>query len=290
VSYQVQLEIPQALTNSISSLETIPITGGDDASMPLVGDVATVNEGTIIGEYDRINQQRMLTITADISDVDLGTAGQMVRDAIAAAGQPPRGVTVDVRGQVAPMQQTLAGLQTGLLLAVAAIFIVLGAYFQSLPVALIVLLTIPGVIAGVLVMLTLTGDTLNVQSFMGAIVSLGVAVANAILLTTFAEKYRIEGRGPLDAAVEGARSRLRPILMTTSAMIVGMLPLALGSAQTAPLGRAVIGGLLGGTIATLFVLPATFAAIRSSPKPASPSLDPIDPASRYYSAGAQEAL
>ena len=290
VSYQVQLEIPQALTNSISSLETIPITGGDDASMPLVGDVATVNEGTIIGEYDRINQQRMLTITADISDVDLGTAGQMVRDAISAAGQPPRGVTVDVRGQVAPMQQTLAGLQTGLLLAVAAIFIVLGAYFQSLPVALIVLLTIPGVIAGVLVMLTLTGDTLNVQSFMGAIVSLGVAVANAILLTTFAEKYRIEGRGPLDAAVEGARSRLRPILMTTSAMIVGMLPLALGSAQTAPLGRAVIGGLLGGTIATLFVLPATFAAIRSSPKPASPSLDPIDPASRYYSAGAQEAL
>jgi multidrug efflux pump subunit AcrB len=288
VSYQVQVEIPQALTNSISSLETIPVDAGE-AATPLVGDVATINDGTIIGEYDRINQQRMVTITADINGVDLGTAADQVRDAIAAAGPPPRGVTVNVRGQIAPMQQTLAGLQIGLLLAIAAIFIVLGAYFQSLRVAGIVMLTIPGVIAGVLVLLTISGDTLNVQSFMGAIVSLGVAVANAILLTTFAEQHRAGGAAAVDAAIEGARTRLRPILMTTSAMVVGMLPLALGAAQTAPLGRAVIGGLIGGTIATLLVLPPSFALMQSSATNASPSLDPIDPASRFYSSGSQEA-
>lgn len=289
VSYQVQVEIPQALTNSVSSIETIPVSGSDRLS-PLVGDVATIDEGSIIGQYDRINQQRMLTITADITGTDLGTAAEQVRGAMAAAGAPPRGVTANVRGQVAPMQQTLAGLQSGLLLAIAAIFIVLGAYFQSLRIALAVMLTIPGVLTGVLLLLTIAGDTLNVQSFMGAIVALGVAVANAILLTTFAEKYRASGRPAVDAAVEGAQTRLRPILMTTSAMVVGMLPLALGAEQAAPLGRAVIGGLLGGTLATLFVLPASFALIQSSARTASPSLDPTDSGSRFYSPGSQEAL
>lgn len=289
VSYQVQVEIPQALTNSISSLETIPVDSGE-TNTPLVGDVATINDGTIIGEYDRINQQRMVTITADISGIDLGTAAARVRDALAAAGPPPRGVTVNVRGQIAPMQQTLSGLTTGLLLAIAAIFIVLGAYFQSIRVALVVMLTIPGVVAGVLTLLSIAGDTLNVQSFMGSIVSLGVAVANAILLTTFAEQHRAAGAGAIEAAIEGARTRLRPVLMTTSAMIVGMLPLALGAAQTAPLGRAVIGGLIGGTLATLMVLPAAFALIQSRAASSSPSLDPIDPASKFYARDAQEAL
>ncbi len=176
-----------------------------------------------------------------------------------------------------------------MLLAIAAIFVLLGAYFQSLRVALIVIATIPAVIAGVLAALTIWGSTLNVQSFMGAIVSLGVAVANAILLTTFAERARTTGSSPAEAAVDGARSRLRPILMTTSAMVLGMVPLAFGAAQTAPLGQAVIGGLIGATIATLFVLPSFFALVQSRAGDRSPSLDPYDPASRFYS-GPQEAM
>jgi multidrug efflux pump subunit AcrB len=289
VSYQVQVEIPQALTNSIDSVQMIPVARGGSA-YPLVGDVATIAEGTSIGQYDRINQQRMLTITADVNQVDLGTAAAQVQSAIAAAGNPPRGVTVAMRGQAAPMAQTLNGLETGLLLAIAAIFILLGAYFQSLRIAIVVMATIPAVLAGVLIALVVARDTLNVQSFMGAIVALGVAVANAILLTTFAERARMAGASPADAAIEGAQSRLRPILMTTSAMILGMLPLALGAAQTAPLGRAVIGGLFGGTLATLFVLPASFALVQSRARRASPSLDPYDSESSFHVSGPQGAM
>ena len=289
VSYQVQVEIPQSLTNSPGSLETIPVSHGDSL-YPLVGDVATISEGTTIGQYDRINQQRMVTITADLKDVDLGTAAGQVSQAIASAGQAPRGVSVAVRGQIAPMQQTLNGLRTGLLLAIVAIFILLGAYFQSLRIAVIVIATVPAAMGGVLLALAIARDTLNVQSFMGAIVAIGVAVANAILLTTFAEQSRMTGNSSAAAAADGAFSRLRPILMTTSAMVVGMIPLALGAAQTAPLGRAVIGGLIGATAATLFVLPAAFAVVQSRAPRRSASMDPHDPSSTFYAGGPREAM
>jgi multidrug efflux pump subunit AcrB len=135
-------------------------------------------------------------------------------------------------------------------------------------------------------MLWLTRTTLNIQSFMGAIMAIGVAVANAILLVTFAERSRIEGREPWEAAIEGARSRLRPILMTSFAMLAGMMPMALGlgegGEQSAPLGRAVIGGLLGATCATLIILPAILATLQSRHAPVSASLDPDDPHSRYF--------
>jgi multidrug efflux pump subunit AcrB len=289
VSYQVQVEIPQSLTDSIESLETIPVWRGD-ASATLVGDVASIAEGTAVGEYDRINQQRMVTITADVSGVDLGTAAARVHAVLAEGEPPPRGVAVSMRGQVAPMQQTLAGLGSGLLLAIGAIVVLLGAYFQSLRLAMTVLAAIPAVIAGVLVALTLAGDTLNVQSAMGAIVSIGVAVANAILLTTFAERSRLAGSTPADAAIDGGSGRLRPILMTTSAMVLGMVPLAIGAAQTAPLGRAVIGGLMGATVATLFILPAAFAIAQAGAVRRSPSMDPYDPASSFHSSDPQEAM
>jgi multidrug efflux pump subunit AcrB len=136
-------------------------------------------------------------------------------------------------------------------------------------------------------MLWLTRTTLNIQSFMGAIMAIGVAVANAILVVTFAERSRIDGREPWEAAIEGARSRLRPILMTSFAMLAGMMPMALGlgegGEQSAPLGRAVIGGLLGATCATLVILPAILATLQSrSGAPISASLDPDDPHSRYF--------
>jgi multidrug efflux pump subunit AcrB len=131
--------------------------------------------------------------------------------------------------------------------------------------------------------LLLTGSTLNVQSFMGAIMAIGVAVANAILLATFAEQHRRDGADAATAAIHGATSRLRPILMTTFAMIAGMMPVAFGAEQLAPLGRAVIGGLAASTVATLLVLPALFALVQSRSSVASPSLDPNDVASRHYS-------
>jgi multidrug efflux pump subunit AcrB len=166
------------------------------------------------------------------------------------------------------MDETLAGLRTGLLLAIAVILLLLAAHFQSVRLALIVLAAVPAVLLGVGVALLLTGTTLNIQSYMGAIMAIGVSVANAILLITFAEKARMDGASPHDAAVAAARARLRPILMTSLAMIAGMLPMALalgeGGDQTAPLGRAVIGGLAASTFAVLFVLPAVFGLVRGS--------------------------
>jgi multidrug efflux pump subunit AcrB len=282
IAYQVQVEIPQHEMSSVEDVLNVPVMQ-NGAPRPLLGDVATVSEQTAVGEYHRYNQQRMITLTANVSGKDLGSASNEVYAAIARAGDPPDGATVTVRGQVAPMQDTLNGLTSGLGLAVVAIFLLLAAYFQSIKLALIVIGTIPAVIAGVALGLFATGSTLNVQSFMGAIMAIGVAVANAILLATFAEQYRQEGTPAGAAAIRGATSRLRPILMTTFAMIAGMIPVAAGAKQLAPLGRAVIGGLAASTVATLFVLPALFALVQGRTGAASPSLDPDDAMSRHYS-------
>jgi multidrug efflux pump subunit AcrB len=282
IAYQVQVEIPQHEMASVEDVLNVPVMQ-NGAARPLLGDVATVTQQTAVGEYHRYNQQRMVTLTANIAGEDLGSAAQEVSAAVSRAGNPPGGVTVAVRGQVAPMQQTLGGLRSGLGLAIVAILLLLAAYFQSFTIALIVLATIPAVIAGVALSLFITGSTLNVQSFMGAIMAIGVAVANAILLATFAERYRQEGVPAAAAATRGATSRLRPILMTTFAMIAGMIPTAFGAEQLAPLGRAVIGGLAASTVATLLVLPALFTLVQERASAASPSLDPDDAMSRYHS-------
>jgi multidrug efflux pump subunit AcrB len=194
---------------------------------------------------------------------------------------------VDVRGQIAPMDTLFDGLRTGLVMAVVVIFLLLAANFQSLRLSFVAVSTVPAVLAGVVLSLWLTRTTLNVQSFMGAIMAIGVAVANAILLVTFAERARVEGLPAREAAVEGARTRLRPILMTSAAMIAGMVPMALalgeGGDQSAPLGRAVIGGLIAATIATLLVLPSVFAIVQGGSTARSASLDPDDPDSRHFS-------
>ncbi|MBI4454832.1 MAG: efflux RND transporter permease subunit [Acidobacteria bacterium] len=279
IAYQVQVEIPQSQVSSIEDVESVPAMPGG-ATRPLVGDVAQVGYGVMPGEYDRYNQQRMVTITANIEGKDLGTVAAEVGDAIRRAGELPRGVTVNMRGQVPPMNQTLDGLRAGLLIAVLAIFLLLAANFQSVRVAFVVLSTIPAVIAGVALALWITGTTLNVQSFMGAIMAIGVSVANAILLVTFAEETRRRGKDAAAAALEGAERRLRPILMTTVAMIAGMIPLALalgrGGEQTAPLGCAVIGGLAASTLAVLLVLPLVFAMAQRQADRSSASLHPDD--------------
>ncbi|HJU03861.1 MAG TPA: efflux RND transporter permease subunit, partial [Nitrospiraceae bacterium] len=235
-AYQVQIEIPQAQMSSVEDVRNIPIMP-NGAPRPLLRDVADVAQGTMVGEYARYNMQRMVTLTANVSGEDLGHAGDRVSAAIDRVGQPPRGVTVALRGQVAPMRETLAGLQVGLGLAIAVICLLLAANFQSLRNAVIVLSTMPSVLAGVLLALLLTSTTLNVQSFLGAIMAVGVAVANAILLVSFAEARWQAGRSAAEAAIEGAQARLRPILMTSLAMMAGMIPmaLALGEGGSRPL-------------------------------------------------------
>jgi len=278
-AYQVQVEIPQSEMNSIEAVESVPVMP-DGGSRPMLGDVAQVNYGTTAGEYDRYNQQRMITITANTGGKDLGTAAQEVEAAVKSAGDPPRGVTVNVRGQVPPMRQTLFGLEVGISVAVVVIFLMLAANFQSLRVAFASLTTLPAVIGGVAFALWITRTTINVQSLMGTIMAIGVSVANAILLITFAEAARRGGMSAVEAAVTGASSRLRPILMTSLAMIAGMTPLALGlgegGEQTAPLGRAVIGGLSASTLAVLFTLPLAFAMIQHRASRQSASLHPDD--------------
>ncbi len=285
VAYQIQVQIPQNYMDSVEEAENIPVTYRNGQAI-LLRNIANVTEGTTVGQYERYNMQRMITVTANLGGADLGTVAQQVMNAIKELGNPPPRVSVAVRGQVVPMQQMLDGLRTGLLLAVVVIFLLLAANFQSVKLSFIVVSTVPAVIAGVALTLWLTGTTLNIQSFMGAIMAIGVAVANAILLVTFAERSRIAGAAADAAAVDSAQSRLRPILMTSFAMMAGMMPMALGlgegGQQTAPLGRAVVGGLAVATLATLLVLPSVFAIIQGRAHRRSASLDPDDPGSSAF--------
>jgi len=288
-AFQLQVEIPQYQMTSPQDIENVPVmtnAAGGEVSRPLAGDLARVQLGTVSGEVDRYNMQRMVSLTANIADKPLGEVVGPVREALRRAGNPPRGVGVFLRGQVPPLEQTLAGLGSGLLLSVAVIFLLLAASFQSFRLAFCVVSTVPAVICGVALTLLATNTTMNVQSFMGAIMSIGISVANAILLITLAESNRREGRPLLQAAVEGGRGRLRAILMTAAAMIAGMIPLALGigegSEHGASLGRAVIGGLAAATIATLTILPAVYSVLQTRGASRSMSLDPDDPVSRNY--------
>lgn len=284
VAYQIQIEVPQAQMAGLEDVRNIPVmTPVNGNSWVYVRDVATVTQGTMLGEYDRHNMQRMITITANVAGEDLARAADRVTEAIAALGQLPKGVTVTLRGQVAPMRETLAGLRTGLLLTIVVILLLLIGNFQSWRNAGAVLSTVPAALAGVLVMLLLTRTTVNVQSFLGAIMAMGVAVANAILLVSFADTRWRNGCTAEAAAVDGACERLRPILMTSLAMVVGMIPMALGlgegGEQTAPLGRAVIGGLVAATLSSLLVVPAVFALIHGERKARNMSLLPEEPMS-----------
>jgi len=284
IAFQVQVQVPQARMTTLEDLRVVPVSAGGTAR-PLLGDVARIENATIVGEYDRINGERMVTLTANVAGEDLGRALTEVNAAIRRAGEPPRGATVAIRGQIAAMSEAFTNIGAGLVVAVVVIFLLLAANFQSLRLAFVVVSTVPAVLMGVVVALWLTGTTLNVQSFMGAIMAIGVAVANAILLVTLAEQSRREGESPLHTAIHAARARMRPVLMTSAAMIAGMIPMALavgeGAEATAPLGRAVIGGLAAATLATLIVLPSVYSLVQQSASSSSPSLDPDDPDSAY---------
>jgi multidrug efflux pump subunit AcrB len=287
-AFQIQVELPQNRMQSVESVGALPImrAGARDTELR---DVARMSLGTIPGLIERFNGQHIISLTANIHGITLGEAAAKLNAAITAAGAPPRGSKVVMKGEIPPLEQTVNGLEIGLLLAGVVIFLLLCANFQSVRLALSILLTIPAALCGVLLMLKATGTTLNIQSFMGAIMAIGIAVANSILLITFAERARRENTPTLDAAREGATGRLRAILMTAGAMIFGMLPMAIGfgesGSEAAPLGRAVIGGLLASTFATLTILPSIYAVLQRKASSASPSLNPEDPESRYYDAG-----
>jgi multidrug efflux pump subunit AcrB len=294
IGYYVQVQVPPYKMNSAAEVGMVSVKGKTDEQL-LVRDVAQVREGKQPGEYDRYNMRRLLSMTANIEGEDLGRVIGRLNRALEAAGAPPRGAKVDVRGQVVPMQQMFGalgggrlfeGLTIGLVMSVVVIFLLLTAYFQSVRLALASLASVPAVIAGASLMLWATGTTLNIQSFVGLIMAIGVATANAILLTNFAETFRRAGHEAGVAAVEAAQRRLRPLIMTSFAMIAGMMPMALGlgegGEQTAPLGRAVVGGLIASMTAKLFVLPSVFAIVMGRSSVASASLDPDDPASQYH--------
>ncbi len=286
IGYLVQVEIPPTRMDSAEEVGMVPVKGTPTGQL-LVRDVGQVQEGTMPQEFDRYGQMRMVSLKANVHGEDLGRVTDRIAHAIKAAGEPPRGVTMEVRGQVVPMRQMFRALTLGILMSAAVVFLLLTAYFQSLRLALVAVAALPAVAAGVALMLWATGTTLNIQSFMGAIMAIGVAIANAILLVTFAERSRSAGAIATDAAVEGAQTRLRPILMTSAAMLAGMVPMALalgeGGEQTAPLGRAVIGGLAAATLATLLVLPSVFAIVLAGASSQSASLDPSDPESPHFS-------
>ena len=280
VGYQVQVQYPEPRITSAKDVANIPVMPGD-AQHPLIGDLAEVTEGTAVGEYDRVNGLWLFTLSADTASEDLRPVARDIDAAIARAGAPPRGVGVRLRGQIAPMRETFTNLGIGLLVAVGVIFLLLAANFESLRLSLVVLAIAPAVVCGVILVLFVTRTPLSIESFMGAIMAVGIGTANAILLTTFAEQYRRGGADALSAGIQGTRSRLRPILMTSLAMIAGMTPMALAIGQaTAALGRAVIGGLAAATVANLTVLPYIFAMVQRRASVISPSLDPDDPESR----------
>jgi multidrug efflux pump subunit AcrB len=270
---------------STEQLGRIPLKKTQDGQV-LIRDVASIESGSMPGQYDRYNMKRQVTLTANMVGKDLGGVARDVRAAIKLAGDPPAGSSVEVRGQIPPMQEMQSGLSIGLLLAIVAVLLLLTASFQSLKLALVTVSTIPAVLVGILLMLYWTETTINIQSFIGAIMAIGVAMANAILLVDFSEKKRSELLDAKLGAIQGSSSRLRAILMTSLAMTAGMIPMALGfgeaGQQNAPLGLAVLGGLVAATLSTLLVLPMFFVVAQSNSALGSASMDPDDPHSCYF--------
>jgi multidrug efflux pump subunit AcrB len=275
-TYQVQVQVPEYIMNEVNDLKEIPIVKGQPR--PVLSDVANFSIDTLPAEYDRAGPRRFVTVSANIYKKDLAAATTAVQKAVNSLGQPPKGMVAELKGTSSLLVETLGSLQNGLLVAIVVIFLLLAANYQSFKLSFVVLTTVPAVIVGSLLMLFLTGSTLNLQSYMGMIMSTGVSVANAILIVTNAERLRLEYKDATRAALVSASVRLRPILMTSMAMIAGMIPMAtgLGEAgdQTAPLGRAVIGGLFFSTFAALLVLPLVYSIVQRKEKFDSPSLLP----------------
>ena len=284
LAYSVQVVVPENKMTSIANIGEIPVLS--NSPRPVLSDVATIQPDTTYGENDNVGALPMLTVTANLHKTDLGTATRDIQTALQSIGELPRGLNIESKGLSEVLTDTLDSLQGGLLVAIVVIFLMLAANFQSFKVSGVILATIPAVVLGSLLMLLCTGSTLNLQSYMGIIMSVGVSIANSVLLITNAEHLRMHNGNAWESAKEAAALRLRPILMTTIAMVAGMIPMASGFGeggdQASPLGRAVIGGLIASTFAALFILPMVFTWMQGKASTQSVSLDPEDTESKFY--------
>ena len=280
----VQVQVPEIKMASINDVGEIPVLS--NSPRPVLRDVANITPDTTYGENDLLGALPLLSVTANLNEKDLGTATKDVQTAINSLGELPRGLTIETKGLSQTLTETLDSLQNGLIVAIVVIFLMLAANFQSFKVSLVVLSTVPAVIAGSLMLLLLTGSTLNLQSYMGMIMSVGVSISNSVLLITNAEQLRVHNGNAVESAKEAAALRLRPILMTSVAMVVGMIPMASGIGeggdQASPLGRAVIGGLIASTLVTIIILPLVFTWVQGKASTQSVSLDPEDKDSIHY--------
>lgn len=284
LSYSVQVQVPLNKMASEQQINEIPLL--KNATRPVLGDVAVISHSETHGENDNLGAMPYISVTANTDHTDLGTASEAVQKTIAGLGELPRGMFIEPIGLSKVLTETMGSLESGLLVAVVVIFLMLAANFQSFRVSMVILTTVPAVVLGALLMLLVTGSTLNLQSYMGIIMSVGVSIANAVLLVTNAEQLRKVNGDALKSAREAASLRLRPIIMTSVAMIAGMLPMAIGHGesgeQVSPLGRAVIGGLMFSTFAVLVILPLIFAWAQGKATTQSVSLDPEDEESKFY--------
>jgi multidrug efflux pump subunit AcrB len=267
VSYNIAVQSPQYAISSLQDLENIPIHG-TEASPQVLANLASIKRESVPGAIYHYDIRPVIDVYANVQDRDLGSVSRDISKIVAGAQkEAPKGTDITIRGQVVTMNQSFEGLFQGLIGAIVLVYLLMVVNFQSWSEPFIIIMALPGALAGIAWMLFFTGTTLSVPALMGAIMSIGVATANSILVVTFARERMAELKNAHLAVLEAGAARLRPVMMTALAMIIGMVPMALGlgegGEQNAPLGRAVIGGLIFATIATLFFVPAVYSIIRS---------------------------
>ena len=266
VNYTVSVQTPQHIVDSIQAIGRTPLTpgtiDGSPTSPQFLTNLSSIEHEVQAQGINHYTVQRVLDVNLDVEGRDLGSVSAAVQSKIDALHDVPRGTTIKMLGQSQAMHASFGSMGEGLILAIVLVYLLMATNFQSWLDPFIIMMAVPGALAGVLWMLIATHTTLNVESLMGTIMAVGVGVANGNLLITFADDLRSEGKGAMEAAIEAATVRMRPVLMTALAMILGMLPMSLalgaGGEQNAPLGRAVIGGLIAATAMTLFVVPAVY--------------------------------
>jgi multidrug efflux pump subunit AcrB len=266
VSYSIVMQTPQYQIDSLSALETLPITAGTTAAPPILGGIAKISRSTSSAVVSQYDIQPMVQIYATPQGRDLGAVAAEVQTAIAdTAKEVPKGSSVVLLGQVQTMNSAFSGLLFGLLAAVVLIYLLIVVNFQSWSDPFVIITALPAALAGIVWMLFTTQTTLSVPALTGAIMCMGVATANSVLVISFARERYEELGDPVAAAIEAGFVRFRPVLMTALAMIIGMAPMALGlgegGEQNAPLGRAVVGGLIFATTATLMFVPVVFSMV-----------------------------
>jgi multidrug efflux pump subunit AcrB len=271
INYSIYVQTPQYSMDTIDELQNTPVVPTTVSptvqNTQLLSNLATVDRGMSATNITHYNPYQARDVLMNVAGTDLGAARDSIQKILSKySNSLPRGTQIVLRGQVQSMHSSFTALGWGLLFAIVLVYLLMVINFQSWIDPLIILMALPGALSGILWMLFVTGTTISVPSLMGAIMSIGVATANSILMITFANDQRKHGMNSHDAALAAGMTRLRPVLMTALAMIIGMLPMSLGlgegGEQNAPLGRAVIGGLLLATFATLFFVPVVYSRLR----------------------------